>query len=123
MKQSGRGGCSGQGARSISRDLVLVGGGSSHLFVMKDWAKQPEKGMRLTLVSADTDTPYKGLLPGLLAGAYTRDQAHVDLLQLCQVAGGRFVRASVLGVDRERKLIFCDDGRPPLRYDVLSVDT
>ncbi|CBZ52170.1 Selenophosphate synthase, related [Neospora caninum Liverpool] len=123
MGQTGKGGCSMQGLGSIARDIVLVGGGPSHLYLLKEWAREPEKGVRLTLISAETDSPCRRLLPGLLAGVYTRDQSHVDLLQLCQVSRGRFVRASVLGVDREKKLLFCDDGRPPLRYDVLSIDT
>ncbi len=47
----------------IYTDLVLLGGGHSHLFVLRHLAINPLPGLRVTLVIRDLQTPYSGMLP------------------------------------------------------------
>lgn len=61
-------------------------------------------------------------LPGYVAGYYTREQCHVDLLRLCSNANVRFVKAEVCRLDPVNKRIYCTDGRPAISYDVTSID-
>lgn len=106
----------------VLRDLILVGGGHSHVGVLRRFAMKPEPGVRLTVVSTDVDTPYSGMLPGYIAGHYTFDEVHIDLGRLAAWAGARFIRAGVTGIDRgARRVLFQD--RPAVPYDVLSVNT
>jgi len=106
----------------ILRDLVLVGGGHSHVAVLKAFGMQALPGLRMTLVCTDAHTPYSGMLPGYVAGHYAYDEVHLDLVRLCVYAGARFVRAQVTGIDREARQVLLQ-GRPPLDYDLLAINT
>ncbi|WP_353375604.1 selenide, water dikinase SelD [Microbulbifer sp. NBRC 101763] len=103
------------------QDIVLVGGGHAHAIVLQMWAMNPLPGARLTLVSPQVQTAYSGMLPGMVAGHYSLDDTHIDLIRLCRAAGARFVQACAHHIDpEERKISLL--GRPPLEYDLLSLD-
>jgi selenide,water dikinase len=104
-----------------STDLVLIGGGHSHLTVIKQLAMRPLPGLRVTVISKDIHTPYSGMLPGLVAGHYSLDEAHIDLRTLCQWAGIRLFHSEVSGLDTVAQIIHCNN-RPAVRYDVLSIN-
>ncbi len=106
----------------IVRELVLVGGGHSHVIALRRFAMRPVPGLRLTLVCTDTDTPYSGMLPGYIAGHYRHDEVHIDLRRLAQWAGARFLRDEVVGLDRRARRVLCRE-RPPLPYDLVSINT
>jgi selenide, water dikinase len=110
-----------QPVTELHRDLVLVGGGHSHALALRMLAMKPIAGLRITLVSLDTHTPYSGMLPGLVAGNYTFEEAHIDLARLCQWAGARFIAAEVIGIDTITRRLSLS-GRPPLCYDIVSID-
>ncbi len=103
------------------RELVLAGGGHSHVIFLRMLAMQPIPGLKVTLISPETSTPYSGMLPGLIAGHYNRDEVYIDLVPLCQFAGADFIRGSVTGLDPVQQMLEIS-GRPPSRYDLLSID-
>ncbi|MFK7858745.1 MAG: selenide, water dikinase SelD [Granulosicoccus sp.] len=106
----------------VVRDICLVGGGHSHALLLRRWAMQPMAGVRLTLVSSAVLTPYSGMLPGLVAGHYSHDDIHIDLLRLCSWANVRFIEDTVTGIDSAQQQVLFND-RPALGFDVLSLDT
>lgn len=109
-------------AAPVVTDLVLVGGGHAHVHVLRMLGMQPLPGVRITLVTRDVETPYSGMLPGHVAGVYSRREAHIDLNKLARVARARLIAGEVVDIDAHQKVLHLKDGRPPLPYDVLSVN-
>jgi selenide,water dikinase len=103
------------------KDLVFVGGGHAHALVLRAFAMAPLPGVRLTVINPGPAAPYTGMLPGLIAGHYRRDEIMIDLLRLARQSGARAILDRATGIDRDRRLVHLAD-RPPIAYDLLSLD-
>jgi selenide,water dikinase len=101
----------------IDTDIVLVGGGHAHVHVLKAL----ERSARVTLITRDLATPYSGMLPGVVAGLYAAEDAHIDLVRLAVATGARLVHAEAVGLDRVNKRVVIAGGEP-VPYDVVSID-
>ncbi|MFZ5964733.1 selenide, water dikinase SelD [Thalassococcus sp. BH17M4-6] len=105
----------------ITRDLVLIGGGHTHALVLRKWGMDPLPGARVTLINPGPTAPYSGMLPGHIAGHYSREALDIDLFQLARFAGARIVNGAAQGIDLQARSVHVP-GRPPLGFDALSVD-
>jgi selenide,water dikinase len=102
-------------------DLVLLGAGHANVEVLRRFAVQPERGVRLTLIVREPHTPYSGMLPGLIRGEYRFDEAHIDLAPLAAAAGARLIIAEAVAIDLRRRTVALID-RPDTDFDLLSID-
>jgi pyridine nucleotide-disulfide oxidoreductase family protein len=103
------------------KDLVLIGGGHSHAIVLKMFGIKPLPSVRLTLISDVLYAPYSGMLPGHVAGFYDYDECHIDLRSLAEFAGCQILVDRAIAIDFNKNLVICQT-RPPVNFDVLSVD-
>ncbi|MBD1809639.1 selenide, water dikinase SelD [Microcoleus sp. FACHB-SPT15] len=103
------------------KDLVLVGGGHSHAIALRMFAMNPLPGLRLTLITEASHTPYSGMLPGHVAGFYDFDECHIDLRRLTQFAQVQLYIDQAIGLDLENKKVLCAN-HPPVAFDLLSIN-
>ncbi len=105
----------------ITRELLLIGGGHAHALVLRMWAMKPLAGVRVTVVNPQPTAPYSGMLPGFVAGHYTRGDLDIDLVQLARFAGARLVAGRAVHLDPARREVTLEGGRV-LSYHVASLD-
>lgn len=107
--------------KDAQTEIVLVGGGHSHVEVIRRFGLLPQPGVRLTVICTDAQTPYSGMLPGYVAGHYGAEDIHIDLPRLADWAGVRFVQDAVVDIDRQARTVRCASGLD-MRYDYLSLN-
>jgi len=103
---------------------VLAGGGHTHALLLQMWLMQPRlrpAHTLVTLVSRHSTALYSGTVPALVAGLLERSACAIDLRRLCGLAGVTFVRSEITGLDPQARDLHLE-GRPPLRFDRLSLD-
>jgi selenide,water dikinase len=105
------------------RNLLLVGGGHAHLFVLEALRRQPARWtdeFDVTMLSSTLQTAYSGMLPGLIAGHYRSSECHVDLRPLAEAAGVRLVEGAVDRLNADIGIAQAAGAEWP--YDVASID-
>ena len=105
----------------LVKHLVLIGGGHSHLAVLRSLGMKPVPGLMVTLVSREILVPYSGALPAYIAGRYRAEDMYIDLRPLARFAGARLMEARVGDMDLETRSITLS-GRPELGFDLLSLN-
>lgn len=101
--------------------LLLIGAGHAHAQVLKDWIGRPVPGCDVTIVSPHALTPYSGMVPGWLAGAYRFNEIVIDFAALAAAAGATLLVDEMIGLDPRRRQVRLRSGGA-LGYDVLSLN-
>src|ERR671933_1004334 len=110
-----------QANHPIVKDLVLIGGGHTHAIALRMFGMKPLAGLRITLITDVSHTPYSGMLPGHVAGYYDFDECHIDLRRLAQASSAQIYFERAIVPDLENNLFFCAN-HPPVAFDFLSID-
>jgi len=105
----------------IRREVVLVGGGHSHVQVLRSLVMKPAEAARVTVVLDRPVAIYSGMVPGFVAGQYERAELEIDVRPLARRAGARVITARCTRVDAHARLVHLE-GRPPIRYDLASIN-
>jgi selenide,water dikinase len=102
-------------------DIVLLGAGHAHVEVLRQAAMHPVPGLRITLIAREGHTPYSGMLPGLIRGEHSFEDAHLDCAKMAAACGARLILGEATGIDLARREVAVA-GRPPVPYDLLAID-
>lgn len=100
--------------------IVLVGAGHGHMVVARQAAILVRAGLELTVVDPG-EFSYSGMAPAVLAGDLPAAANRIDPAAVVAVHGGRFVRATVAGLDLTARRVLLSDGAT-LPYDAVSLD-
>lgn len=112
---------SGGGDGMMEADLVLVGAGHAHLYVLEAMAERGNRGARVLLLTPRSVALYSGMVPGVVSGRYRLDDAEIDVRRLARQAGVEVVLDSVEALSPERREVRLATG-PTLRYRHLSLN-
>ncbi|MBR0655299.1 FAD-dependent oxidoreductase [Plastoroseomonas arctica] len=104
-----------------SKHLVLLGAGHAHVEVLRDFARAPVPGLRITVMSRERLSPYSGMLPGVIGGRYAPGEALVDAPALAAKAGAIFLHDEATAIDPSQRQVRGASGGA-LTYDLLSID-
>jgi selenide,water dikinase len=105
----------------VETDILLLGAGHAHVEVLRRFAMRPEPGVRLTLIGREPETPYSGMLPGVIRGDYAPRQAHIDVAPLAAAAGARLIMGEATAIQLETRTVAVP-GRPDIPFDLLSIN-
>lgn len=104
---------------------VLIGGGHTHVLVLREIAAAGGQREPITLIDPDTEAYYSGMLPGHIAGHYTRESLTFDLAAIAKSAGATYLQGRVIGLDLTAQTLEIAGGggvQTELSYDIASLD-
>ena len=101
--------------------VVLVGGGHSHVQILRRMMMRPWPEARVTVILDIPVAVYSGMVPGFVAGQYRASELEMDVVPLARLAGAEIVLTPAVGVDPESRRVRLK-GRPPVAYDFVSFD-
>ncbi len=105
----------------MKRTLALIGGGHAHVEVLRQLAESPPFDIDVALFNPSPSVWYSGMVPGVIAGHYTANDAKVNLWALCQRARVRFFETAVTGISGDKALLEAAHGERH-HFDYASLD-
>lgn len=101
--------------------VVLVGAGHTHVRILESWANAPPDNAALTLVVDRDRAVYSGMVPGIVAGDYTLEDASIPVEPLARRANARLILEPAARIDAGSRTIELAGGRV-VEYDLASLD-
>ncbi len=105
----------------MTKQVILVGGGHSHVQVLEALASEPLEDASVTVVVDKPIAIYSGMVPGYVAGQYREDELEIDVPALCRHAGVDVIVRPVESIDADQQSIQIE-GHDPIRYDLASIN-
>ena len=103
------------------KHVVLIGAGHAHVEVLRRFRLRPDPLVRLTLVTTGPDTSYSGMVPGYVAGHYSRAAIHIRVDRLANFEACTAVFQRAIELEAESCRVSLADGSS-IRGDVVSID-
>ncbi|WP_221565340.1 NAD(P)/FAD-dependent oxidoreductase [Alkalihalobacillus sp. TS-13] len=104
----------------MSKKLLLIGGGRAHLTLLKKLKNETSMDCEITLLNPTSTTYHSDMFSGFVEGIYRLEDLEIDLADLTEKAGIRFVQGTALSIDVKQKMVLTEKG-DILSFDVLSL--
>ncbi|AIA74967.1 pyridine nucleotide-disulfide oxidoreductase [Halomonas campaniensis] len=101
------------------KNLVLIGAGHAHAFVLEAFAQHPDPSIAITVVSDSALSAYSGSVPAWLAGECTLRETQIDVAALSQRAGAHLITSPAMAIDPTKRLLTLANGEA-IHFDVAS---
>lgn len=102
-----------------SSSIILIGAGHAHLVALPDLRRRLPDA-QITMIDPAPYAAYSGMLPGVIAGHYSPDQASFDLAQISARHGVKLVQGKATNIDAVRRVVMTSEG--DLSFNLASVD-
>lgn len=103
------------------KNVVLVGGGHTHLYCLRAFMSKPIDNIKIMLISPSPYQYYSGMFSGFAEGSYSLDDIRIDLRKIVKKANVTFIQQVVKRVDPFQKQVVCNNGNI-YPFDVISFD-
>lgn len=90
--------------------------------LLQDWIRHGRPQCRTILVAPAPQTYYSGMVPGWMAGKYSKSDMTIDIEALARRAGAELIIGRIVGAAMARRTVALADGRQ-LSFDWLSIAT
>lgn len=108
--------------KATGKHIVLLGAGHTHALVLRRVSEVARRhDARVTLVSGESQVPYSGMLPGVVAGIYKKRMIMIDAKQLADDHGVTFIHENAEGIDLSLRQVRLESGST-VSYDNLSIN-
>ncbi|OWV31086.1 FAD-dependent oxidoreductase [Halomonas campaniensis] len=101
------------------QQLLLIGAGHAHAFVLEAFAQQPASDIAITVVSDSPFAAYSGSVPAWLAGECTLRETQIDVAALCQRANARLILSPASSINNQARYVALANGER-VNFDVVS---
>jgi NADH dehydrogenase FAD-containing subunit len=104
----------------VVSDLLLVGAGHAHLYLVKRARDLVDAGYRVQLL-APRYFDYSGVASARATGVLPDDAGRIDVAALAAGSGVRWHQGTLVGLDQQARVAVTSDGTR-MTYDVLSLN-
>lgn len=101
------------------QQLLLIGAGHAHAFVLEAFAKRPDPTIAITVISDSPLAAYSGSVPAWLAGECTLRDTQIDVAALSQRAGARLITSPAVAIASSKRQVTLANGEM-IHFDVAS---
>ncbi|MGO1430872.1 MAG: FAD-dependent oxidoreductase [Halomonas sp.] len=101
------------------KQLLLIGAGHAHAFVLEAFAQQPDTDIAITVVSDSVLAAYSGSVPAWLAGECTLRETQIDVAALCERANARLILSPAKAINIQARYVELADGQQ-VNFDIAS---
>ncbi|RWZ52287.1 pyridine nucleotide-disulfide oxidoreductase [Halobacillus fulvus] len=105
----------------MSKRLLLVGAGHSHLEVLRRLTEERIDDVDICMVSPSRYQYYSGMFSGYTEGLYATEDTRIDVRQLARQARVHFIEKRAVEVRPKQHKLICHD-RSVYPFDVISFD-